>query len=377
MSENRVIAQFFYDESGGRVKKVEDGVVSYYITEDYDIEDGEGTVYYFANGNRVAKSSDDGMFWYLDDHLGSTNVMIDSDGELVERTLYYPFGGHREGGEEKYSFTGKEFDSEIGLYYYGARYYNPETFVFTQADNVIPNVYYPQALNRYSYCYNNPLKYDDPDGHEPITATTAIALFIAGGTAIGAIIGAGIGIEKGLDDAYVRYYEADEVTSKLYMEMLKDIGKPTIGYTVEGAGAGLSMTVGTVAAIGGEVVGGPVGAIGAGVIIGGGVSALTGGFTELVWAGLEGKGLDESLDAAKEGTENGGALGVLSGVVPGSGEAASTTFEKDRGYGSGGKGHEYHAADMFKYSQNNLGSTRPQYTQAELRRFQAKGRPTV
>jgi len=140
---NRVIAQFFYDESGSRVKKIEDGIVSYYITEDYDIEDGEGTVYYFANGGRIAKNSDEGMFWYLDDHLGSTNVMIDADGELVERTLYYPFGSHREGGEEKYSFTGKEFDSEIGLYYYGARYYNPETFVFTQADTIIPNVYNP------------------------------------------------------------------------------------------------------------------------------------------------------------------------------------------------------------------------------------------
>ena len=162
---NRSVAEFVYDENGKRVVKTENGVVSYYISSDYDIEDGEETVYYFANGNRVAKESSEGMFWYLDDHLGSTDVMIDESGQLVERTSYYPFGGHREGGTEKYSFTGKEFDSEIGLYYFEARYYNPETFVFTQADSVIPSLYNPQTLNRYSYCYNNPIMYIDANGH--------------------------------------------------------------------------------------------------------------------------------------------------------------------------------------------------------------------
>ncbi|MDV0446472.1 hypothetical protein MsAg5_03110 [Methanosarcinaceae archaeon Ag5] len=187
-SEDRVIAEFFYDESGNRVKKIEEGIVSYYVTDDYEIEDNEEVVYYFADGRRVAKESSEGRFWYLDDHLGSTSVMIDENGELVERTLYYPFGSHREGGTEKYSFTGKEFDSEIGLYYYGARYYNPETFVFTQADSIIPDVYNPQALNRYSYCLNNPLKYEDPDGHNYLYAglVAGVAVFTLACTIVGA-----------------------------------------------------------------------------------------------------------------------------------------------------------------------------------------------
>ncbi|MDR0766854.1 MAG: RHS repeat-associated core domain-containing protein [Methanosarcinales archaeon] len=165
--EDRVIAEFAYDATGSRFKKVENGVVSYYINQFFDVVNGEETVYYFANGDRIAKDSAEGRFWYLNDHLGSTNVMIDADGELVERTLYYPFGAQREGGEEKYSFTGKELDSEIGLYYFEARYYNSEIFVFTQADSFIPNVYNPQSLNRYAYCYNNPLRYTDPTGHAP------------------------------------------------------------------------------------------------------------------------------------------------------------------------------------------------------------------
>ncbi|WNY24060.1 hypothetical protein MmiHf6_13850 [Methanimicrococcus hongohii] len=216
--DNRTIAEFVYDESGNRVKKFEDGIVSYYISEDFDIEDGEETVYYFANGNRVAKNSTEGTFWYLDDHLGSTNVMIDSDGELVERTLYYPFGSHREGGEEKYSFTGKEFDSEIGLYYYGARYYNPETFVFTQADSIIPDIYNPQALNRYVYCYNNPLKYDDPDGHSPYLIIAYAG--VAGG-------GIGGGLVYGIDNALVQYYENGKIN---YLQLS--------GATLEGIGKG-------------------------------------------------------------------------------------------------------------------------------------------
>ena len=240
--EDRVIAEFFYDESGNRIKKVEDGVVSYYITKDYDIEDGEETVYYYANGARIARSSDEGTFWYLDDHLGSTNVMIDSNGELVEKTLYYPFGGHREGGTEKYTFTGKELDSEIGLYYYGARYYNPETFVFTQADTIIPDVYYPQSLNRYAYCYNNPVKYTDPDGHEPITLTTAAII-------IGACIAGGILI-GGVSNAISQYQETGDFNQIDW----KDVGKSAAVGGVVGGAAGVVSVV-AVAGIGASVVG--------------------------------------------------------------------------------------------------------------------------
>lgn len=50
------------------------------------------------------------------------------------------------------------------------RYYSSNMRQFTQPDTVIPNAYNPQALNRYAYAYNNPLKYIDPSGHEPVTS---------------------------------------------------------------------------------------------------------------------------------------------------------------------------------------------------------------
>jgi hypothetical protein len=49
----------------------------------------------------------------------------------------------------------------------GARWYDYETGRFTQPDSIIPNLYNPQSLNRYSYVLNNPVKYTDPTGHRP------------------------------------------------------------------------------------------------------------------------------------------------------------------------------------------------------------------
>jgi len=60
--------------------------------------------------------------------------------------------------------TGKE-DDGTGLYYYGARYYDPEIGRFTQPDSYVQAPFDPQSLNRYAYCRNNPLIYIDPTGH--------------------------------------------------------------------------------------------------------------------------------------------------------------------------------------------------------------------
>lgn len=61
-------------------------------------------------------------------------------------------------------FTGQRYD-DTGLYYYGARYYDPEIGRFISPDTIVPDPMNPQTFNRYSYCLNNPLKYIDPSGH--------------------------------------------------------------------------------------------------------------------------------------------------------------------------------------------------------------------
>jgi RHS repeat-associated protein len=82
-----------------------------------------------------------------------------------------PQGG---GGDDR-KFTGKERDTETGLDYFGARYYQAGVGRFTTVDPVYTwraSLVDPQTWNRYAYGRNNPLRYVDPDGRE-ITYTNA------------------------------------------------------------------------------------------------------------------------------------------------------------------------------------------------------------
>jgi RHS repeat-associated protein len=88
-------------------------------------------------------------------------------GEVASTMKYFPFGDCRNSTGALATdrlFTGQRRDS-TGLYYYGARYYDPTIGRFISADTIVPDPFNPQSLNRYSYCLNNPLKYIDPTGH--------------------------------------------------------------------------------------------------------------------------------------------------------------------------------------------------------------------
>ncbi|MBU1748399.1 MAG: hypothetical protein KKA73_11980 [Chloroflexi bacterium] len=101
--------------------------------------------------------------------MGSTSLTTDEDGGDAVQQWYYPYGGQRHATGSlptDYRFTGQRFESMIGgLYDYGARFYDPLLGRFVSADTVVPGAGNPQALNRYSYVLNNPLKYTDPTGN--------------------------------------------------------------------------------------------------------------------------------------------------------------------------------------------------------------------
>jgi RHS repeat-associated protein len=120
--------------------------------------------------------------FYHQDHIGSTGVITDSWGNKVEDIFYKPFGETvSDTGTQSVShkFTGQEMDDDTGLYNYNARLYDPVVGKFVSADTVVQQPETPQALNRYAYCLNNPVKYIDPEGHSFIL-----------GIVVGAIIGA-------------------------------------------------------------------------------------------------------------------------------------------------------------------------------------------
>ena len=119
-----------------------------------------------AGGTRIAALEASGaQDFYHADHLGSTRAKTDSSGANNETIDYVPFGETTAPTSEAYKFTGKEEDPETSLYYYGARYYDPQLGRFISADTVVQAPNDPQTLNRYSYCRNNPLSYTDPTGH--------------------------------------------------------------------------------------------------------------------------------------------------------------------------------------------------------------------
>ena len=60
-----------------------------------------------------------------------------------------------------YKFNGKELDDETGMYYYGARYYDPRLSMWHGVDPLAERG--PQ-YSPYTYTFNNPIRYIDPDG---------------------------------------------------------------------------------------------------------------------------------------------------------------------------------------------------------------------
>ena len=108
------------------------------------------------------------QFYYHPDHLGSSSYITNLDGEVVQHIEYVPFGEvfieeRNNIWNTPYLFNAKEFDEETGLYYYGARYYDPRVSLWISTDPKQESYF---AFSSYVYCGNNPLIYIDPNGKE-------------------------------------------------------------------------------------------------------------------------------------------------------------------------------------------------------------------
>jgi len=161
---------FVYDGDGGRVKQTTSAGTTRYLGEAYEIAPSLTTTkYVFAGGLRLAaKDSTGATRFYHTDHLGSSNVITDKTGAIVEVAEYTPYGSlsRREGSANvPQKFTGQRLDASTGLYFFNARYYDPTLGRFTQPDPFVQAPANPQTLNRYSYVLNNPLRYIDPSGY--------------------------------------------------------------------------------------------------------------------------------------------------------------------------------------------------------------------
>ncbi len=172
------------------------GVTTYLVGNHYELTGSTVTKYYFAGATRIAMRKytipqSMSVEYLLGDHLGSTSLTTDANGAKVSEIRYKPWGEIRYAWTShpsttpaytlpSYTFTGQYSYMDdpttsgvtegFGLMFYrvasrrdNARWYDPVTGRFAQADTVVPNTI--QGLDRYMYVGNSPLVYTDPTGH--------------------------------------------------------------------------------------------------------------------------------------------------------------------------------------------------------------------
>jgi len=215
--DNGLANKYTYDADGHRTRRSRnnDGEIWWQVfgvggelVAEYQLVSGTPTLkkeYGYRNGQLLVIAETTGTCqWLVTDALGTPRMIADQTGSLggMKRRDYLPFGeeilagvGHRQptngyslsqSQQPRQQFTGKERDSETGLDYFEARYYGSVYGRFTSPDEFIggPDELYdfadvaadnptfyadlidPQSLNKYQYCYNNPLTTVDPDGHK-------------------------------------------------------------------------------------------------------------------------------------------------------------------------------------------------------------------
>jgi RHS repeat-associated protein len=200
------------------------------------------TSYFYVNGQRVAmrvKSNqegvEEGVYYLLTDHLGSTAITLDSGANQVAELRYFAWG------ETRYTngntptqrrYTG-QLEAEAGLYFYNARFYDSFLGRFAQADMIVPLASQGVlAWDRYAYSSNNPINFTDPSGHFAI-----VPMLIGGG--IGALVG---GIVGG-----AMYYAGNQQSFDK-TEFWVAVGGGAVAGAFVGSGLGILSAAGTTVA---------------------------------------------------------------------------------------------------------------------------------
>ena len=148
---------------------------------------GEGLKHIFLGNQRIGEYNENNVLTLiLSDHLGSSSVLLTSNGNISALYDYYPYGDARIVNEiasnSNYRYTSKELDKETDLHYYEQRYYDQKIGKFNRVDPLFFKIASaqeleqemnkkqedylanPQAFNSYAYAGNNPILYIDPNG---------------------------------------------------------------------------------------------------------------------------------------------------------------------------------------------------------------------
>ena len=199
IADNGHVKDYTYDADGQRVSKRGPQGETVYVNQFFTMRNStQGTKHVYAGTQRMVSKlmKQDGpganpkgktpyekdQYYYHPDHLGSSSLVTDAGGKIYQHLTYFPFGETwvdetSNTQRTPYWFTAKELDEETGLYYFGARYYDPRTSVWQSADPILDQylgnnprdvrvggVFEPTNLSMYSYSRNSPVVLKDPDG---------------------------------------------------------------------------------------------------------------------------------------------------------------------------------------------------------------------
>ncbi len=175
---NGSIAKYRYDGLARRIEKNVDSIVTRYVYDNEDIllefDSSSTQVARYTHGlgidePLILERGGQSLFYQFDG-LGSITDLTDTNGEVVQSYVYGSFGNielQRGSLINLYTYTGREFDSESGLYFYRARYYDAIIGVFVKEEPFG----FAGGINLYSYTINNPINFVDPSGNVRIGAT--------------------------------------------------------------------------------------------------------------------------------------------------------------------------------------------------------------
>jgi len=138
-----------------------------------------------------AVSAVETITYYHNDALGSPVAATDANGAILWKEDYHPYGSRlREESTDSNQawYTGKHHEKDIGLTYFGARWYDPTIGRFMAIDPVGFKQGNIHSHNRYAYANNNPYLFVDPDGRIGVKAFLIASAAVIIKYSIGSIV---------------------------------------------------------------------------------------------------------------------------------------------------------------------------------------------
>lgn len=264
---NGAVVDFGYDPFGNRILRDVDGTVTKFVLDGVnnllELDNSDATLarYTAAFGYDTWLSMERGgnEYVYHNDALGSVYGLSNASEGLENSYDYFAFGrikGQSGSVSNSVAFTGREWDSQVGLYYYRSRYLDGATGRFVSKDK-FPGIQNRTAsLNYFSYAEGNPIVNTDPRGEAipllaigisaAINAVIDVGAQLAGGTSIECLDYASVGF-----NALLGVLPYDKLA-----KLAKKVAPPIVGeslsklFNIAGGGLLRGISTGTIRSIG-------------------------------------------------------------------------------------------------------------------------------